>query len=96
MFPMCRICKRIGMCCICGVFFCHCLTDLEKDKSPYVPPQEHTHQETYVMKNYPQNIMVNAASSSHHSGEIHFNLSDMRASRDTIGDGWAAVVMDCS
>lgn len=87
----CRICKRIGMCCICGLFLYHCLTDLEKDKSPCVPPQEHTHQETYVMKNYPQTFMVNAASSSHHSGEINY-LIDLTASEDSIGDGWAVVV----
>jgi len=85
-----RVCKGIGVCCVCGALFCHCLTEPEKDKYPYVPPQEHTYHETYVMQNFSEDFMTNASSSSHFSGEIHYNLSDMRANRAST-DGWGVV-----
>ncbi len=53
MNPICEKCKGAAITSLMiGALILHCPVDQKKDKCPYLPPEQHTHNEIYVPPNY--------------------------------------------
>lgn len=58
-------CKKCQGALIAGVSFAvmlHCPVDLKKNKCPYLPPEQHNHQEVYIPPEY-SNLSISVATS---------------------------------
>lgn len=60
--PQCRKCKGAGIVGISLAFILHCPIDLGEHKCPYLPNNQHTHQEIYIPPQFTQSSVTVATS----------------------------------
>ncbi len=74
MNPICKLCKGATIAAITGSLILYCPFEPQKHTCPYLPPEQHTHNEVYVPPQY-QNLVITVATSA--SAIDHGSLIDI-------------------
>ena len=62
MSPKCVNCMGAGIAGVALAFVLHCPSDVDWKKCPYLPPEQHTHQEVYIPESVPGiNVVVTSS-----------------------------------
>jgi len=76
MNPICRKCKGATIAAVGGALILHCPIDQEKQKCPYLPPEQHTHNEIFVPPPYQNMTVVIATTAGSISHDLLIDVFD--------------------